>query len=243
MAERLGVSEKTITRYIKNIPGVRYAGIGLFLAFLPKVGLNVTENKTEENAVIAEQIQSVILQSNIKSDSEFDYDSILEIDPTQTLFNYEQADEKLIIGRLLIPSINLNLSLYNGVSNSILNSGLGTMKPNLEIGKGNFPIVGHYSSDKETLFGGLYDINIGDLIYLTDNENIYEYKAYDNKVVNPDEIKWIEDDIAKKHGKPIISLMNCYYIDGKNTDKRYFVFAELNNTYEYSKEYISIKNK
>ncbi|MGO3018239.1 MAG: class A sortase [Anaerococcus sp.] len=217
--------------------------VGLFLAFLPKVGLNVTENRTEENAVIAEQIQSETLQANIKLDSEFDYDSILEIDPTQTLLNYEQADKNLIIGRLLIPSIDLNLSVYNGVSNPILNSGLGTMKPNLEMGKGNFPIVGHYSSDKEILFGGLYDINMGDLIYLTDNKNIYEYKVYDTKVVNPDEIEWIEDSVAEKHGKPIISLMNCYYVDGENTGKRYFVFAEFINMYEYSQEDINIINK
>lgn len=217
--------------------------VGLFLAFLPKVGLNVTENRTEENAVIAEQIQSETLQANIKLDSEFDYDSILEIDPTQTLLNYEQADKNLIIGRLLIPSIDLNLSVYNGVSNPILNSGLGTMKPNLEMGNGNFPIVGHYSSDKEILFGGLYDINMGDLIYLTDNKNIYEYKVYDTKVVNPDEIEWIEDSVAEKHGKQIISLMNCYYVDGENTGKRYFVFAELINTYEYSQEDINIINK
>jgi len=217
--------------------------VGLFLAFLPKVGLNVTENRTEENAVIAEQIQSETLQASIKLDSEFDYDSILEIDPTQTLLNYEQADKNLIIGRLLIPSIDLNLSVYNGVSNPILNSGLGTMKPNLEMGKGNFPIVGHYSSDKEILFGVLYDINMGDLIYLTDNKNIYEYKVYDTKVVNPDEIEWIEDSVAEKHGKPIISLMNCYYVDGENTGKRYFVFAEFINMYEYSQEDINIINK
>lgn len=75
-------------------------------------------------------------------------------------------------------------------------------------------------------------VAIGDLVYLTDNDQLYEYQVYETKIVEPIEIEWIQEDIAEKHGEPILSLMSCYYVDGKNTDKRYFVFAELVDSYD-----------
>lgn len=206
--------------------------IGLIFVFLPTISSYVIEHRTAENVTLVEEVASETLQENLDSESEFDFDSILEISPSQTFLASNQIDESLLIGKLLIPSIDLNLALYNGVSNEILHAGVGTMRPNLEMGKGNFPIAGHYASNKNALFGNLTSVAIGDSVYLTDNDQLYEYKVYDTKIVEPTEIEWIQEDIAEEHGEPIISLMNCYYVDGKNTDKRYFVFAELVDSYD-----------
>lgn len=200
---------------------------GLIFVFLPTMSSHVIERRTAENATLVEDVSSETLQENLASESEFDFDSILEVSPSQTFLESNQIDERLLLGKLLIPSIDLNLAVYNGVTNQILHAGVGTMRPNLEMGKGNFPIAGHYASNKDALFGDLISVAIGDSVYLTDNDQFYEYKVYDTKIVEPNEIEWIQEDIADKHGQPIISLMNCYYVDGKNTDKRYFVFAEL----------------
>lgn len=200
---------------------------GIILFFLPQISSRVIEKRTQENVTLVEEVPAEILQANLDADSEFDFDSILEISPSQTFLASKQIDESLLLGRLLIPSIDLNLTVYNGVSNSILHAGVGTMRPHLEMGKGNFPIAGHYASNKNTLFGDLTSVVIGDSIYLTDNNQLYQYVVYETKIVEPTETEWIRDDIAEKHGEPIISLMNCYYVDGVNTDKRYFVFAEL----------------
>lgn len=101
------------------------------------------------------------------------------------------------------------------------------MRPGLTMGQGKFPIAGHYSADSDILFGNLISVEIGDKIYLTDNEKIYEYKVYETRIVDVTEVKWVENTVAKEHGKPIISLMNCYYIDGQNSGDRYFAFGEL----------------
>lgn len=204
---------------------------GLTLVFIPKISHYIIEKRTVESVIATEDIPSEILQANLQTDSEFDFDSILEINPSQTFLSSGSIDEDLLIGRLLIPSIDLNLSIYNGVTNSILNIGVGTMKPNLEMGKGNFPIAGHYSSNEKTLFGDLTSLVVGDLVYITDNDTIYEYKVYDTKTVESTETEWIQDKVSEKVGKPIVSLMNCYYVDGKSTNKRYFVFAELLDSY------------
>lgn len=205
---------------------------GITLIFLPTISSYVIERRTAENVTMVEEISAETLQANLESASEFDFDSILEISPSQTFLASNQIDESLLLGQLLIPSIDLNLTLYNGVSNSILHAGVGTMRPNLEMGKGNFPIAGHYASNKKALFGDLTSVAIGDSVYLTDNDQLYKYEVYDTKIVEPTEIEWIQDDIAGEHGDPIISLMNCYYVNGKNTDKRYFVFAELVDSYD-----------
>lgn len=205
---------------------------GLTLVFLPTISSHVIERRTADNATVVDEVPAETLKENLASESEFDFDSILEISPSQTFLAANQIDESLLLGKLLIPSIDLNLAVYNGVTNQILHAGVGTMRPNLEMGKGNFPIAGHYASNKDALFGDLTAVAIGDSVYLTDNDQLYEYKVYDTKIVEPTEIEWIQDDVAEKHGEPIISLMNCYYVDGKNTDKRYFVFAELVDSHD-----------
>ncbi len=205
--------------------------LGITLFFLPQLSSQIIDKRTEENVVVVEEVPAETLQENLTSESTFDFDSILEVSPSQTFLGTKEVDKNLLVGRLFIPSIDLNLAVYNGITNTILHAGAGTMRPNLEMGKGNFPIAGHYASNKKTLFGDLTSIAIGETVYLTDNDLLYEYIVYDTKIVEPTEIEWIQDDIAEKHGKPIISLMNCYYVDGKNTDKRYFVFAELVDSY------------
>lgn len=201
--------------------------VGLFLLVLPQLNQFRIDNRAKKNYAVAEEMSATDMQNNINSKTSFDFDSIEEISTSGTLLSPDLIDQNLIIGRLYIPSIDLNLTVFNGLSNSILLAGLGTMRPGLKMGQGNFPIAGHYSADSDILFGNLISVEIGDKIYLTDNEKIYEYKVYETRIVDATEVKWVEDTVAKEHGKPIISLMNCYYIDGQNSGDRYFVFGEL----------------
>lgn len=201
--------------------------VGLFLLVLPQLNHFRIDNRAKKNNAVAEEISATDMQNNMNSKTSFDFDSIEEISTSSTWLSPDLIDQNLIIGRLYIPSIDLNLTVFNGLSNSILHAGLGTMRPGLTMGQGNFPIAGHYSADSDILFGNLISVEIGDKIYLTDNEKIYEYKVYETRIVDVTEVKWVENTVAKEHGKPIISLMNCYYIDGQNSGDRYFVFGEL----------------
>ncbi len=209
--------------------------VGILILSLPWISSKVIEKRTIENAEQVESISAEKLQDNLKSEAEFDFDSILEISPSQTFSSSNTVDEDLILGKLLIPSIDLNLTLYNGVTNEILHAGVGTMRPGLQMGEGNFPIAGHYSRNKDALFGNLTAVELGDSVYLTDNDQVYEYQVYDTKVVKPTELEWIADQVAEEHGESVISLMNCYYVDGKYTDNRFFVFGELVDSYPAEK--------
>ncbi len=200
---------------------------GIILLLLPTINQWHIGNRTEKNHDVALEMSAEVMKENMNTEAEFDFDSIEEITTTGTWLSPEFIDPSLIIGRLYIPSIETNLTVFNGLSNQILHAGVGTMRPDLTMGEGNFPIAGHYSRNKDVLFGNLTAVEIGDEIYLTDNETVYEYRVYETRKVLPAESEWIRDDVAEEHGKPIISLMNCYYENGVNSGYRYFVFGEL----------------
>lgn len=201
--------------------------IGILLLLSPRITSWWIGHRSKQNVSEIEEISAQTLQDNLAGESDFDFDAIEEISPTGALLDGSAVDKSLIVGRLFIPSIDLNLTVYNGVTNQILNAGVGTMRPNLTMGEGNFPIAGHYASNKDVLFADLTSVAIDDEIFLTDNDKIYEYRVYDTKIVNPSEIEWIYDEVAEERGKPVISLMNCYYVNGRNSGDRYFVFGEL----------------
>ena len=204
---------------------------GIILLFLPTINQWHIGNRSEKNHDVALDMSAEMMQGNMNTEAEFDFDSIEEITTSGTWLSPGVIDPSLIIGRLYIPSIDVNLTVFNGVTNQILHAGVGTMRPNLTMGEGNFPIAGHYSRNKDVLFGNLTAVEIGDKIFLTDNETVYEYRVYETRKVLPSESEWILDDVAEEHGSPIISLMNCFYENGVNSGKRYFVFGELVDTH------------
>lgn len=208
--------------------------VGIILIALPKINHSRIGTRVNKNYEVALEMDSETLKENIDAEATFDFSAIDEISTTGTLLSTDEIDPSLIIGRLYIPSISVNLTLYNGLTNNILLAGVGTMRPHLKMGEGNFPVAGHYTygtPESNLLFTDLTSVEIGDLIYLTNNETIYEYEAYDTKVVEPSDTQWIEDAVAVEHGQPVISLMNCYFVDDVDTGKRYFVFGELVDSY------------
>lgn len=103
------------------------------------------------------------------------------------------------------------------------------MRPNIVMGKGNYSLAGHYMKDNQ-LFGGLLNIEEGTIVKITNKKIIYEYKIYDTQIVADTALYMLNDDRAEKRGKPIISLMTCYYT---SNGKRFFALGELVNEYPY----------
>ncbi len=85
------------------------------------------------------------------------------------------------------------------------------MKEGQVMGKGNYSLAGHHMNNKALVFGGLIDIEKGSIIKLTNKTTVYEYKVYETLVVSDTQIDMVSDNIAKKKGKPVISLMTCYH--------------------------------
>jgi len=208
---------------------------GVILLLVPTLKDRYVQWKAKEAISVIEAYTSEdIKENNENSVAAFDYSVVEDISVTGTLLNASKANTKLIIGQLAIPSVGMNITIFKGIDNINLLAGAATMRADQKMGEGNYPLAGHYTKTKNVLFGSLMDVKVGDLIRMTDKETIYEYRTYEVKVVEDDALYIIEDKFAKERGKPVISLMTCYY--SSKTGKRYFVLGELTATYPYSEE-------
>src|SRR5699024_9228875 len=119
-----------------------------------------------------------------------------------------------------------------GTNDTNLLVGATTMVEEQEMGQGNYPLAGHYMKDKNLLFGSLLDIEKETIVKLNNKETIYVYKIYDTLLVKDTDIHRIDDRMAEERGKPVLSLMTCYYTS-KN-GKRFFAMGELIDSYPYN---------
>ena len=205
--------------------------IGIIIMLIPTFTNFYLKSKVKESVKDVIEMEPIELEKNLDNEAEFDYSIIEDIEVTSTLLNENKANKDLIIGQLTIPSINLNITVFKGINNTNLLAGSATMREDQIMGQGNYPIAGHYSKNKNVLFGALMDVKVGDIIKLTDKKNIYEYKVYEASVVPDTAVYYIDDEISKIQEKPVISLMTCYY--SSKTGKRFFAMGELNSSYPY----------
>ncbi|WP_100065328.1 class A sortase [Miniphocaeibacter massiliensis] len=203
----------------------------LALAITPIMNLYI-KNKVESSLTDFNTLSAEDLNKNKDGDGDFNFDNLDEISPSKVILNPGEINKDLIIGQMVIPNIKANLTMFKGLSNNELLAGVGTMKKDQVMGRGNYSIAGHYAKNN-TLLGNLISVNKGDIIRITDKIKTYEYKVYDTQRVSPTSVNLIEDTVSEERGNPIVTVMNCYYKDGKNTGDRYFVFGDLVTVKDY----------
>lgn len=211
--------------------------LGAIVLFaIPQYAKYRLKEKIKEASEIVEQVPAQTLKRNeekvIKKEN-FNFEDVQEISPTSTFLSAGNIDKSLLLGQIVIPSVNMNLPIFKGTTNDNLLAGATTMKESDKMGQGNFTLAGHYNKDKSILFGSLMDVKVGDIIRVTDKVNIYEYKVYDTVTIDDKALYMIDDERALIHGNNIISLMTCYY--SSNTGKRYFVLGDFVKKSPYEK--------
>ena len=222
-------------RCMKKIFAISFIIIGILLLLAPTLKDKYLASKVTATVESIKEVTPEKIKENEQSvEAEFDYSIVEDISVTGTLLNSSKVNKDLIVGQLVIPSVKMNITIFKGINNTNLLAGAATMRADQKMGIGNYPLAGHYTTTEDLLFGSLMKVKVGDLIRLTDKETIYEYKTYEVKVVQEDAIYIIEDQYSMDRGKPIISLMTCYY--SSKTGKRYFVLGELVNSYPYTED-------
>lgn len=205
--------------------------LGIIFISLPFIQNIAIEKKTESVNKKVKEISYDDIQKNIETDVEFKFESIDDVSPSNVIFGTMDFDEKSIIGQISIPDLDIDLPLLKGLTNANLAVGATTMKKDQKMGEGNYPVSGHYMKNKDLLFGSLMDIEKGNIVYLTDKNTVYEYKIYDTVVVEDTALYMLENSQADKLGKPIISLMTCYF--SSSTGKRFFALGKLISEYPF----------
>jgi len=170
---------------------------GLIITSLPLI-----KDKALEN-VISNKLQK---NSNEITQKRPTY-NFNEIKPITVKDIWNAASENLpIIGRLIIPSVHLELPIMEGVSNEALTVGAVTLKKNQEMGQGNYALAGHRMNNPDLLFSPLERIELGDYLYLSEKNKEYTYRIMEKNVIESSHVEVIED-IA---GETIVTLITCH---------------------------------
>lgn len=206
--------------------------IGLVLLNSKNIYTFFMDKKISEVNKQFEDIDKEEIRENQNKDYDYDFDMVDYIKPNTEILDISDKLKESMIGKLKIDSVDIDLVLFEGISNDKLLTGVCTMKENQTLGEGNYAIAGHYGFNNKLLYN-LNKVNIGDEIEITDKENIYIYEVVDKEIVNADRIDMIEDSRVEKYGHNIVSIMNCDYDNNKRTGKRLFVIGKLIDIKEY----------
>lgn len=136
------------------------------------------------------------------------------------------------IGVLRVKNIHMEVPVFDGTSDRILNRGVGRIVGTTQIGQiGNTGIAGH----RDGFFRGLKDVKLGDTVQLETTKSTQVYVIDSIKVVRPDDVSMLKNEPT-----PALTLVTCYpfYFVG-SAPNRYIVHAslkgEINTTNEPAK--------
>ena len=184
--------------------------IGLVLLFV--IGLILVFNSQIQRQIISKVGQSIQptsveqVQKNIQSTAaSFDFAEVETLTFADVLKAQTNKNNLPVIGTISIPTVEMQLPILKGVGRDALAVGAGTMKPNQVMGEGNYSLAGHYFDDQDILFSPLYDLQMGDKIYITDLEFAYIYETTFIEVIEATRVQIIED----RADEAILTLITC----------------------------------
>lgn len=169
--------------------------------------MNETEELSTNNETLPEA-QATETKLSSKSNQE---------DSTQT------SSTVGMIGILTIPTIDLEIGIYDGASTSNLKKGAATVLEGDTPGQGNYSLAAHNAYVKGKQFNRLHELENGDKVIVEDKSGIYEYMIDETKIVHKSEVNILEDS----PGKNQVTLMTCYPYHAKNPVQRFVAIGEL----------------
>lgn len=175
--------------------------IGLALVFNEQIKLFVIDQMSQSTM---KHIDRDSIGRNNKAKANFKFSAVKALD-AQTVSAAVKNNDVHAIGKLAVPSVDLNLPISKGLDNDNLSVGAGTMKADQQMGVGNYALAGHYMTNKGILFSPLKQVTEGDKIYLTDMQRVFTYRVTTKTTISDTQVHWI-DDVP---GKKLVTLITC----------------------------------
>lgn len=114
-----------------------------------------------------------------------------------------------IMGSIEIPKIDVNLPIYHGTSDSVLDTGVGHVRQSsLPVGGKNTRAIltGHRGLPNAKLFTRLDELVVGDLFFIYTLDQKMAYEVCEIEVIKPEEI----DKLKIQEGKDLVTLLTCH---------------------------------
>ena len=216
--------EKSKGKWIKRffIGGIFYLllvlGLGLLLSPLLESSLIINGARQFTSFGFTREQ----LEENIRNAGYFQVEHDIAIpELPEILENLPSVDPGDVIGVISIERVGIFLPIFHGATKVNLLTGAGTMHYNQVMGEGNYPLAGHHMRDPSLLFGPLLEVNIGDLVQLSDRRNLYTYRVSTTGLVHENSV-----DILDYTEVPTVTLFTC---DSNTvaTNYRFVVIGEL----------------
>ncbi len=187
--------------------------LGICFFMYPILG-NWYTQYTSDNVIRTynETIQEIGIDSVKKMEKEAEeYNEALSEQKTDRLAVYsykELLNVRDTIGYVEIPKIDVNLPIYHGLDDAVLQKGIGHMEgTSLPVGGASTHSVlaGHTGLPSSKLFTDLDLMETGDYFYIHVLDKVMKYKVDQIKVVLPTEA----NDIQIEKGKDYVTLLTC----------------------------------
>ena len=138
----------------------------------------------------------------------FDPEAQKKLEESSDYFNILNLDEKGLMGNIVIPKINVNLPIYHGTSEEVLQKGVGHLKnTSLPVGGESTHAVlsGHTGLSSAKLFTDLDKLEEGNIFYIKTLGETFAYEVDQIKVVEPHETS----DLLIESDKDYVTLVTC----------------------------------
>lgn len=132
----------------------------------------------------------------LEEDQQLEYNSLLDISGTG------------VMGRIRIPSINVDLPIYHTVEETVLQVGIGHIPgSSLPVGgPGTHSLLsGHRGLPSSRLFTDLNQMQVGDIFIISVLGQTMTYQVNQIRIVLPEEV----DELSITPGKDYVTLITC----------------------------------
>lgn len=111
------------------------------------------------------------------------------------------------IGKLSIPSQDVQLPILAGLKNDNLLNGGTTYREDQKMGKDNYVLLAHSVYKTDVLFYRIQYLKTGDDVFISDFKNVYIYKVKANRVIKDTQVEVVNH--IKQGENPILTLIRC----------------------------------
>ncbi|QXE03542.1 class A sortase [Terribacillus sp. DMT04] len=180
--------------------------------------LNRDSHDALEQALKEPQAEPVVLLPTENKDNDEDDGNLKSI----------KVVEDSTSGIVAIPSLKIELAIFEGASDEHLNRGAATVLPGDVMGEGNYTLAAHNMKDKSLFFSRIEQLEDGDEVYTTDSNKIYKFVVTEKRTIHETEVNILND-----RGLNEITLLTC---ESSDDTYRTAVIAELVQTVGYNKD-------
>lgn len=174
-------------------------------------------------------------QSNFQSakvkKADFQYDMIQPPSLTDVLWASNPTGEA--IGEIVSGRIGLHLPIFAGANQSNLLAGAATVSPNQKIGQGNYVLLGHHMKDESLLFSSIMKLKKGSIVYLRDENKVYQYRIEETEIVHESKVS-----VMKDKGDHRLTLITCDKATA--TNQRFIATGSLVKSESVKKQHESV---